>query len=579
MNLDRPKHIIARKKLIWLLISISLFFWLITLRFTNIGAPEPSPFWYASELPLVFWSGLVISFTAVLLSVKHGTKEKLVCIMIPVLYLYTLPSSLHDMVVVFDVYHVIPPALDIVRNGAVDFTRTNFPLSHIYYASNIMILDMKGLTYAALFPTLMVTTIVLTLFSLGRMISKGWAVIAPVFFLSMNWYMEYHMARQAFGVLIWLSFFFLLYLTLEKRNILMGILAGVILVCILVSHPGVIIIATFNLLSLSVLAAIIYINDRKPGYLWPVIPFFALFGTSLIMAYHLVPEINQFFTSLYEGVLSGGFQGFSTGGPTETGQAYALTNTVRRSMGIIQSVLALVGGYIFLKRESDTGRALFFGIWFISCYFWLGYSLTHNGFLIERSFLTALLPASVLAVPLFVFLGDKWNCGSDIGKIHLPSVAVKLAAFTVITILVSMMVMIPIAKNSVDSFETPSRQAYKAGRFTQENMAGRVWMMDTHEGMFRYLEATSNSSVSFRSRKSHHPMTTSEGMTFGYPYPSLENPNLPQIMFTDYFNNYLEVRYGNTTYSEDIAAYEKDVTYRSSRLYDSGGSRIYSMNP
>ncbi|MGM0509620.1 MAG: hypothetical protein ACQESD_00635 [Thermoplasmatota archaeon] len=486
---------------------------------------------------------------------------------------------MHEMPVVFDVYHVIPPALDITRSGAVDFTRTNFPLSHIYYASNFMILDISGLSYARSFPTILVFIIVLSLFSLGRRISKTWAVIAPIFFLSMNWYMEYHLCRQAFGVMVWLTFFFLLYLTLEERNISLGILAGIILACMLLSHPGVIIISIFNLISLTVLAAIIYIKEREPGYLWPVIPFFAFFGVSLLVAYYLIPEINQFFTGLYEGVISGGFRGFSTGGPSETSPAYALTNTIRKVMGVTQSLLALAGGYILFRRKEYSKRALFLGAWFISCYFWLGYSLTHNGFLIERSFLTALLPASVLAIPIFVFLKERWNSGLDIRSFHVSSNLVKAATIGVVLIITLMTVLIPIAKNSVDSFETPTEQTFEAGRFTQENAGGRVWVMDTHEGLFRYLEATSNSTVSFRSRRSHHPMTTNEGMTFGYPYPSLENPNLPQLMFTDYFNNYLEVRYGNTTYSRDVKNYEQDVAKVSSCLYDSGGSRVYFRNP
>jgi len=129
--------------------------------------------------------------------------------------------------------------------------------------------------------------------------------------------------------------------------------------------------------------------------------------------------------------------------------------------------------------------------------------------------------------------------------------------------------IVPITKNSIDSIETPSRASYQAGIFAEENFEDRIYVTDTHEGMFRYIEMIKDSDRVFRSRG-----TSAVDQPYGYPIPRTDRYFSP-VLFTDYFNNYLEIRYGNTTAVEDIERYEKDHEKTSQRVYDSGGSRIY----
>ncbi|MFW6040982.1 MAG: hypothetical protein ACOC85_04020, partial [Thermoplasmatota archaeon] len=178
MKSRRTYELISKRELFWFIISLTLFLLFITLTITELGEPEPTSFWYISELYLSFWPGIVFGIIAVLISVKHGCKERIISILILVLYLYSLPSILHDMVVVFDVYHVIPPALSIVREGIVDIQRLQFPLSHIFYASNFLVLEIDGMTYAKIFPTILSSFITLSIFIVARKINKKWAVIA-----------------------------------------------------------------------------------------------------------------------------------------------------------------------------------------------------------------------------------------------------------------------------------------------------------------------------------------------------------------------------------------------------------------
>ncbi len=554
--------LILRRWFIRLLIASALFLWLLTVIFTQPGHPEPSPYWYVRELHLAFWPGILCSLSALLLSMQHGKAEKFICIFLPILYLYSLPSIVHDMPTVFDIYHVIPGVLSIMRTGAMDLSRTIFPLSHIYYASSMLITDMAPLDYVRLYPTILASGIVLIVYTAAKRIWEKGAVIAPLAFLSLNWYMEYHMARQAFGVLIWAVFWLLVFFFLETRSWKFGVLAGIVLFSIIPAHPGMIIIVAFNLMVLAALVSYAFVRKRSWFYIRYTIVFPVIFLVGLAAAYYALPEIKLYLTSIYEGTTAGGFQGFSMGGPASASPEYTMVNRIRMTMGVAQSVIGLA--VIVLYARLRKGRAMLLCAWFLGCYFWLGYSLTHNGYLIERAFLTALVPASILiAMTLKPALTGKFRW-----KRYLQIASISLLVFFLISI--------PITKNSVDAMETPSKEAYSAGRFAQNNMEGRVNIMDTHEGLFRYLESTHNSTVSFRSGRSGIRDDFDLGMTFGYHLPSTTNFRAERLLFTDYFNNYILIRYDNETAVEEIHIYEEQFGTISNRVFDSGGSRIYS---
>ncbi|MFW6041264.1 MAG: hypothetical protein ACOC85_05455, partial [Thermoplasmatota archaeon] len=387
-------------------------------------------------------------------------------------------------------------------------------------------------------------------------------VIAPFSFLSLNWFMEYHMARQAYGVMIWLFFFLFLFLFIEYRESILGLCAGLLLFSIILSHPGMIIILAFNLLGLTIITLLFILNKDKRKYLFPTIYFFIIFLAVLTSIYYLLPSVNAYFTELYEHVIEGGIQGFSFGGPSESSLDYMWTNNLRKVMGIFQSLVGLIG-FLYLYHK-DTKKALFIGAWFLSCFFWLGYSLTRNGFLIERAFLTAIIPASILISSLFIefYKNIKWR---------------MLIKVSLLILICTFLLLIPISKNSIDAIERPTSQAFQAGRFIQDNRNDRIWITDTHQGMFRYLEATRESEVRFRARGGP-PQERIEGMTFGYRIPATDRTDIPNILFLDYFNNYIQVRYGNETAVKEIKEYEKTVSYNLDKLYDSGGARFYSKN-
>ncbi len=561
---DDLKRMVQKKRFIWLLLALSVFLFFLNMDITDIGAPEPTAFWYLNSLSFLFWPGILISVSGIFLA--KNVYMKGLFVIFPVLYLYTLPSFAHEMIVVHDVYHVIPPALRIMEKGSVNFQTIQFPLSHIYYASNLSVLKVNGLAYARFFPTLLALLIVLFIFTAAKKLSLKFAALPPLVFLSMNWYMEYHMCRQAYGLLLWSAFWLLFFLYIEKKDLFLGVLAGALLLSLLPSHPGIIIIVSFNLLALAFVTGLSYRKKEDWDYLKYTVPLIITFFLVFFLLFQFVEPINQFVMDLWGQVMEGGFQGFSMGGPGTTSSSYALANNIRMLMGVVQSLGGLIGFLIFYKFSSK--RALFFGGWFFSCYIWLGYSFTHNGFLIERAFLSAIIPASLLFIPIFEGLAKT----EMLSKIPSLDRVVKTA---IVLIVVSSLLTIPIAKNSVDAIETPSRQAFRAGRFTQEKMSHRIFIMDTHEGLFRYLEATSNSSVNFRGRASGRITTTFSGMTFGYPVPSTDRTDLPRILFTDYFNNYFLVRYGNETVVKKIDTYENSVSNHSSRVYDSGGSRLY----
>ncbi len=563
MNLKIIEKISKRKKFHLLILTSSVFFLLLTALRSNLGAPKASVYWYASNLYWIFWAGLSLAFFAIVLSIKNRRKYLgLVSVLLPVFFLYSLPFLIHDMLPVFDVYHVIPQVLSIIEKGSWNMQITPFPASHIYQASSVMILDLEVMTYAKFFPTLLAFSIVLFIYTIARKFSNRWAPVAPLTFLALNWYMEYHMARQGFGIMIWTAFWLALFLYIDKRNYRLGILAGIILVAIVPSHPGTMIIVSFNILVLTVVTYISFLDEEKSNYFFPFVPILLVFGVAAALFYALIPPINGYMNSVYqksmEGIETSGFE-LSLGGPSKTSFQYEFVNKMRMVTAVIHSVLGLLG-FITLYRKSSK-RALLMGAWFFSIYLWLIYPLTHEGLYMERAFIASLIPASILAV---AFLEHCWPNNFDLRNFFQVSVIVVLAA---------LLITVPITKNSIDAIETPSRSSYNAGTFAHENFEGSVYTTDTHEGMFRYIESTEDEdptpSYQFRSRGK-----MPSDQPYGYPVPRTDK-HLSPILFTDYFNNYIEIRYGNDTAVEEIERYESRTSLESNRIYDSGGSRIY----
>ncbi|MEF8835330.1 MAG: hypothetical protein V5A76_04165, partial [Candidatus Thermoplasmatota archaeon] len=190
------------------------------------------------------------------------------------------------------------------------------------------------------------------------------------------------------------------------------------------------------------------------------------------------------------------------------------------------------------------------------------YPLTHDGLYMERTFMYSLIPASILAIP---FLKHFSPDNFDLKNFSQVSIIVIIAA---------LLLTVPITKNSIDTIETPSRSSYRAGRFAEEKFDKRVYITDTHQGMFKYIESmTSNDSSTtnqFRARKKFP-----QNQPYGYPLPRTDRTDLYPFLFTDYFNNYIEIRYGNTTAVREIQSHENTISNRSNRIYDSGGSRLY----
>ncbi len=557
MNVDQIYEVSKRRNFHVFILAVSVLLFFVTLLKTSPGAPESSVYWYASSLYWTFWPGLMLSVFGILLSIRNDRKYlSLVSVLLPVLYLYTLPNLVHDMIPVFDVYHVIPSVLSIMETGHWDMSRIPFPGSHIYQASQLLVLNADIMVYARWFPTLLVSMIILFIFTISKSISIKWAPMAPLMFFAFNWYMEYHLARQPFGMMIWTAFWLVMFLYIDKKKYRLMALSGLVLFAIVPSHPGMLIIVTFNMIGLAFVTIVSLKDKVKWRYLYPTIPVILFFAVTAAIFYFKVPSINEYMTSVYEDFTTSEGRNFSMGGPAATSLQYAFVNRLRLLSGVLQSLIGLLGCVVLYLKVSK--KALLLGSWFFSCYLWLIYSFGRDGYLIERGFLVALVPASILVVALLKYYAPK--------NIEFK----ELVRISTVVILIAFLIIVPITKNSIDSIETPSLPSYAAGRFAQESFEGRVYMTDTHQGMFRYIEATGNYSVRFTvSRRS------AQDQPYGYAIPRTTNPDLSPILFTDYFNNYISVRYGNTTAVNEIHRYEELRNTNSIRIYDSSGSRIY----
>ncbi len=554
------KQILEKQKFVLFMLSMSLFIFLITLIQTNLGSPEPSSFWYSSSLFFTFWIGIFLTIISLLLSYQHGWLIKISGIIILIFYIYTLPNYTHDLIPVFDVYHVIPQPLNILKTGHINYDEMTFPLSHIFYTSNIEILSLDGLSYARIFPTIIVLSISIPLLSISRKISKKWSFIAPMAFISFNWIMEYHMSRQGYSIILWVIFLMTFLLFLNTKNKFLGILTILLIFSIFISHPGMTIFLFFNIISVSVVTILFIKNENFWNYLKPTLICLSALVILFLIVYYSFNEIQVMIYDIYNRVVSKSFKGISLGYRIESSPGYNFINLLRLGMMISQSLLGLTGLIIGYFKKSP--RIIAIGTIFFSCYFWLIYPLTFHGHLIERTFMASLIPATLLIVFL---LKTSLFSTNDFNKIFKTTIVVLLIFF---------LFSIPMTKNSIDSFETPSREALNAGRFAQNNFDETVHVTDTHEGLYRYIEATGNSSVYFNGVSGGRVLGI-KGIHTGYPKPTTERKDLSNHLFVDYFKNYFIIRFGNETVPEESDNYEQYYSNNQSKIYDAGGARLY----
>jgi len=560
-NIEELKDIAKKKKFVLFLLTTSLFLLLLTSVQFDLGSPEPSAFWYASSLPLTFWIGLPISIITLLLSYKHHYLIKILAIILPVLYLYTLPAYAHDLPPVYDIYHVIPIPLHILETGNFSIHEYNFPVSHIFWANNLEVLNMKPLSYARLFPTIFATSITLLLYTTTSKITKRWASIAPIAFLSMYWYMEAHMARQSYTLILWTLFIITLLLFLDTKTKRSAGITIVLALTILISHPGQTIFLFFNLISLSVISIFFIKNKEVWDHLKPVHIVTAVIGLTFLYIYHNVQEVQELFQSIYDRVKERGLGAMDLGYRIESSESYALANSIRAVKMISQSLLGLSA--VTLSVVNSCKKSITAGIIFLSCYLWLVYPISHHGRYLERTFMAAAIPAAIIIAYFFTQLDN------------IDNKTLKTVSKTSLLIfLIALLFTVPLTKNSIDSFETPSRDALHAGRFLQTNYEGRVDVTDTHLGLFRYLEATEPSETSFR-RISGGSVQPTNGIKTGYPRPQTTRER-PNHLFVDYFKNYFIVRFGNETIADEIDEYEEHYRIEQAKIYDSGGARFYT---
>ncbi|MFW5898569.1 MAG: hypothetical protein ACOCT7_01795 [Candidatus Saliniplasma sp.] len=560
-KIEEVKDITKRKNLILFLLSTSLFLLILTFVQFNLGSPEPSAFWYLSTLPLTFWVGLIISIITLLLSYRHHYAIKILAIVLPALYLYTIPAYAHDLPPVYDVYHVIPIPLHILEVGNFTLQEYNFPLSHIFWANNLEILNVKPLQYARLFPTIFATSITLLLYSATSKITKRYASVAPIAFLSMYWYMEAHMARQSFTLILWTLFIITLLIFFDSKTKRFAGITLLLALSILITHPGQTIFLFFNLISLSVISILFIKNKEVWDYLKPVHIVTAIIGLTFLYIYHNIEEVQELFQDIYDRVKERGIGAMDLGYRIKNSESYALANSIRAVKMISQSLLGLSA--VTLAVVNNCKRSLTAGIIFLSCYLWLIYPLSNHGRYLERTFMAAVIPASIIIAYLFTQLNT------------IDNKTLKTVSKTSLLIfLIALLLTVPLTKNSIDSFETPSNEALQAGRFLQAHHEGRVDVTDTHEGLFRYLESTNSSETSFRSISGGSVLPTN-GIKTGYQRPQTDRDR-PNHLFVDYFKNYFIVRFGNETIAEEIDEYEVRYQNDQAKVYDSGGARFYT---
>lgn len=443
-------------KILLLLLITSLMFWLLTIATTYIYKFPPDVFFYAKQLGIYYWIGIVILFIAILLLIfakyhlklKNSILLEIFLIFILVLFLFGTPSFIYHNPRFSDVYGVITmidaltamhhtPLGDPNVGGYMGF----FPGTLFFFSFVKIVSGLSLLTLAKYYPIYLMLLSSLLVYYVTRRLSNDYAFLSPVCYLSLAWTQEYHLSPQSLALILYASFWlFIIIQLISKRNFTeFSIISLILLAAMIVSHPLTPLVVIINLSFLFIASFLLaYLRPVKMGRISSTLllaAIFMFFGWCMLLAIdnfaNLIFTLKTFVGNLY---LAHTVLNFA---PVNPQPDAALVNLIREVLTVVETA---VGGIctLYLWRKRRRVEAVILGSWFVSCYiFFMPGAIA--GAYFGRTLIFSLFPFSVL-IALAFSSGFKSRIG-------------KTIQICVLLLIFSSAILIPVTNYGGDYFE------------------------------------------------------------------------------------------------------------------------------
>jgi len=376
--------------------TIALSFWFLTAATVRIGQLPPDAFFYISQLPSIYWLGLISTFA--LFALRNLVKERartvleILALFLLALYLFGLPSFVYQDPRFLDTYQHEGNALALLGsggwfNGPVWYVY-QFPGAYVFFAQLTAVSGIDPFQLMKYYPAGISLVLAFLVYATARSYSRNYAAVSTAFILSGFWF-QLHLSPQSLELIPYFGVLFLLLKIIEdpnRRRLWTAMAMGVSPVLVLfilkpLFTPGRI---TAIRSGLSTIGPFFLVLSVVTAAWWSIIAAGALGAVEGIL----------------NGALSIGVSGLAHGAPAvPSTPAASYQVTVLSQQAISASVWMLGLSLLLMIRKFRLSEYFLAGL-FLAAISTIPIALFANADVLQRAYLFALFPEGLLLASL-----------------------------------------------------------------------------------------------------------------------------------------------------------------------------------
>lgn len=540
-------------------ITASLILWLLSINQIPVFDYAADPFWYVKNLPIFYWMGLVLTLFIAFRYITTKESEKrwfeLTLIILFTLYLFGTLCFATENPYFFDIYDHTSEVKVIGELGNISIPvvtpHLDTPGSYIFFAifSSIVghvFFDAYVVRY---YPIFVMTILSIIVYISARHFSiSEKALIAPITFLFFAWFLEFHISRQSFSLILFSILLLSISAFLKSRKIQWPLIFIITNISLVICHPGAPIFFSISLASALLLINIPWFKSKmsKPKKSLKILLLFGIvvhfcWSIHFTKAFPWFADQTLYLKRALENLFGGKIM-LKPGLLQHPSYEFGVV-VLMREITLLLEIAIGMSSVVFLWINKVKDKTLFLG----GCmggYLSLQFLLFFEHGLTERLFLYALFPISILcALSLEICV-----------KKRKRSVFLAFLAVTFVT----SMILVPISGYGANlPFECPSSSEISVASFVNASLPNGACLSG-----LRYSalidEAIFSGSLTF------------------YPWiGSVVTSPLPErcdLIIMNFEYNYYTLRFGT---AEEYEKLENEALAFYDRVYDSGLGKLY----
>lgn len=438
--------------------------WLASINLSRIEKFPPDAFYYAKQLSPLFWIGMIVLTSIMILLVtkdisklKYKKMVHIILILIFTLYLFGTTCFLYNEPRFSDERGVARYAGQIIDSGFTisgkEYYLDEYPGAIIFLSICCMTSAIHPIDLAKYFSISLMFTLSILAYVLASKFSKKYSILAPLALLSFSNLQEYHMSPQALSLILYVTFWVvmidILITDIDNQNSSKKMF--VLIICFItltVSHLGTPLVITIDILTYFVLSHILLFLcpgrfKLRTNIFQLIIIFLIIYFSWMIYISNgqFASLINIVTHSVNNVIVGNGEIIYNLPHPQLD---YTIANNIQLLSVITQVVMGLLAVLIlWVNQKKEISITL--GCWFLGSLLFILYGFFYSkGF--YRAIIFSLIPFSILMSTIFSL------------KLHNPFFCCRPSLYRLLNIfLISVIVLaafsIPLTRNSVDAFE------------------------------------------------------------------------------------------------------------------------------